>query len=112
MELKLNVYEGNEVVKTYTSDKFRLKTGTCEDILSLIDIDKFTSGLSDERLGIEILKILTKGFNKFNPMMKEIFIGLTDEEYRNTDIKEVAQVIISVVTFTISELFGVKKAKN
>lgn len=48
MELKLNIYKDKQVEKTYTANDFMLMTGTCEDILCLVDIDKFSGKLDDE----------------------------------------------------------------
>lgn len=108
MEMTLNVYDGNKIVKTYKSNDFTLMTGTCEDIINMVDVDKLTSGqLSEQQLGIEIVKIVAKSFNKFKPFLQEVFVGLTDEEYRHTSIKEVANNVIAIVKFTIQELFSV-----
>lgn len=107
MELKLNIYDGNEIEKTYTSNDFRLMTGTCEDILKLVNIDSFNGKLDDESAMFEIVKIVIGAFQQFNPMMKQIFDGLTDDEYRRTDIKEVATVVLNVVKYTFKELFNV-----
>lgn len=108
MELKLNVYKGKKIEKTYTADDFTLMTGVCEDIIKLVDIDRLTSGaLDDQAMGIEIIKIVVKGFDKFRPFLKDVFEGLTDEEYRRTSIKEVAGVILQIVQYTVGELFNI-----
>lgn len=112
MELKLNVYKDGKVEKTYTAKDFTLMTGTCEDILKLIDIDKFNDGLNNDAAIMEIVKIVIKAFGKFRPLMQEIFTGLSDEEYSRTSIKEVASVVIQVVTYTITELFNISNVKN
>lgn len=112
MELKLNVYDGRAVIKTYSARDFTLKTGVCEDILKFVDIDKFNGGLNDETMLLEVVKIVIKAFSKFKPLMQEIFDGLTDEEYENTSIKEVAQVVVQVITYTITELFTITNSKN
>ena len=113
MELKLNVYKGAKVVKTYTTNDFVLTTGTCEDILNLVDIDKLTSGgLSQEQLGFEILKTVRNSFPAFKPFLQDIFDGLTEEELRKTSIKEVGQVVIQIVKFTVDELYSVGATKN
>ena len=66
MKVKLNIYKGKEIVKTYESDDFNLMTGTCEDIINMIDVDKLTSGKLDEQaLGIEVIKVVK------NPEKKE-----------------------------------------
>lgn len=111
--MKLNVYENGKIVKTYSSQEYVLTTGLCEDILSMIDIDKLTAGgLNDTALGMEIIKIVTKSFSKFKPFIQDIFQGLTDDEYRQTAIKEVAGVIIIVVKHTVSELYSISGSKQ
>lgn len=113
MELKLNVYKNGKVVKTYTTNDFVLTTGTCEDVLNLVDIDKLTSGgLDDQKLGFEILNTVKKSFPTFKPFLQDIFNGLTEKEFRQTSIKEVAQVVIQIVKFTINELYNVGATKN
>ena len=109
MQLKLNIYENGKVVNSYWANDFTLQTGLCEDILNIVDIDKLTSGkLDDQVLGMEIIKIVAKSFSKFKPFLQDIFEGLTDEEYRKTSIKEVAVVIITVIKYTVSELYSIK----
>lgn len=108
MELKLNVYDGKKIVKTYTANDFNLMTGVCEDIINTIDIDKLTGGkLDDKALGMEVIKVVAKSFSKFKPFLQDVFDGLTDDEYRNTSIKEVAAIVFAIVQYTISELFDV-----
>lgn len=85
----------------------------CEDILQLVDIDKLTSGeLEDSKLMMEVFKIVVKSFDKFKPLLQQVFEGLTDDEYKHTAIKEVGNVVFSIITFTITELFSIPKSKN
>jgi hypothetical protein len=114
MELKLNIYENGKVIKTYKANDFTLMTGICEDIINIVDVDKLTGGkLDDQTLGIEIIKIVAKSFSKFKPFLQDVFEGLTDDEYRHTSIKEVGQVVIQIVKYTINELYSVgNNSKN
>lgn len=108
MELTLNIYDGKNIIKTYKANDFTLMTGTCEDIINMVDIDKLTSGKLDEQaLGIEVIKLVAKSFNKFKPFLQEVFEGLTDDEYRHTSIKEVAKNVIAIVKYTVGELFNI-----
>lgn len=108
MELKLNIYDGKKIVKTYEANDFNLMTGVCEDVINTVDIDKLTSGkLDDKTLGIEVIKIVAKSFSKFKPLLQDVFEGLTDDEYRRTSIKEVANVVVQIVKYTVGELFNV-----
>lgn len=111
MELKLNVYKGNEVEKTYTTSEINLQTGVCEDILEIVNIDKFEN-LDSQELAVEVLKLVSKGFAIFKPLLKEVFVGITDEELRRTRVKEIGSVIINIISFTLTELFNVNKEKN
>lgn len=108
MKLELNIYKGKEIVKTYEANDFTLMTGVCEDIIKEIDIDKLTSGkLDDMTIGIEVIKIVAKSFSKFKPFLQDVFVGLTDDEYRHSSIKEVAKVVVDIVQYTVGELFSV-----
>ena len=114
MNLTLNIYDGKNVVKTYEAEDFTLTTGVCEDIIKEIDIDKLTSGKLDQTaLGMEVLKLVAKSFSKFKPFLQNVFDGLTDEEYRNTSIKEVAGNVVKIVQYTVGELFSIgSNSKN
>ena len=108
MELKLNIYKGKEIEKTYTADDFRLMTGTCEDLLNMIDMDMFSKldGLSDEE-AIKALSMIVGVFKQFKPIMKDIFPELTDDEYKRTDMKEVSAIAWHVIQYTFGQLFNV-----
>ena len=109
MELKLNIYgDDGEVVKTYTSHEFDLMTGTCEDILKAVDIDKIMASMNDSNeLGKEIIRVVLTGYSKFRPFMFRAFKGLTEEEFEHTKMKEVGQIITAIVIYTINELFSI-----
>lgn len=109
MELKLNVYgDDGEVVKTYTSYEFDLMTGTCEDILKAVDIDKIMASMNDSNeLGKEIIRVVLTGYSKFRPFIFRAFKGLTEEEFEHTKMKEVGQIITAIVIYTINELFSI-----
>lgn len=108
MELKLNIYNGKEIEKTYTAQDFRLTTGVCEDILNVIDIDQFVNltDLSDED-ALKLLPTMMKLAKQFNPIMKEVFPELTDDEYKRTDMGEVSAVAWQIIMYTIGQLFNV-----
>lgn len=111
--MELNIYKNGEVEKTYNSTEFDLDTGTCEDLLSLIDIDKFANkNINNEELAVEIMKVVTKALPTFKPMLKQIFVGLTDEELRRTKIKEVGKVVVASVIFTLKEMLQFDTGKN
>lgn len=107
MELKLNVYNGKEIEKTYTTNNFALMTGTCEDILEVIQIDKLDLDNLDSAPPMEFLGMFMGLFKQFNPIMKQVFDGLTDEEYKRTHMDEVAGVAWQVIMYTLTTLFSV-----
>lgn len=120
MELKLNIYDKNTIVKTYTAENYRIKMGTIEEIISLIDIEKFSNVdltdaaaiANDNAVLMEIVKIVLKAFDKISPLMMDVFEGLTREECGSTDPVEIAVVIREVFAYTFGELVNAISTKN
>lgn len=90
---KLNVYGANdEIIKSYATSK--LKYGLIEDFVCLAkDLDN---------------KPQLEQFQLMKPIIKNLFMGITDEELRNVDVIEVVQVITSLFN-EVSEGFGVEE---
>lgn len=106
MEFRINVYDGQEIVKTFVAKKYNLMMGTAEDILALVDIDKLDKGADVE---MEIFKLIVKSRKTFAKIIHEIFPELTEDEYRCVPVKEVLKVIMQVLTFTMTELSTVSE---
>ena len=89
MEIKLNIYKGKKIEKTYTATSYDLMYGTVEDFINIIDVDK----INDE---IAVAGMIVKGFGQVKPLLMDVFEGLTEEELKNTKIKELVTVIIEL----------------
>lgn len=109
MELTLNIYDDDgKIAKTYKSQDFDLMTGTCEDILKTLDIDRIMSSMKNsEELGREIIRVVLTGYEKFRPFIFRAFKGLTEDEFAHTKMKEVGRIITSIAIYTINELFSI-----
>lgn len=109
MELTLNIYDDDgKIAKTYKSQDFDLMTGTCEDILKTLDIDRIMASMKNsEELGREIIRVVLTGYEKFRPFIFRAFKGLTEDEFAHTKIKEVGRIITSIAIYTINELFSI-----
>lgn len=108
MELRLNVYDGTEVVKTYISQDFELLTGTCEDILKIIDTQKVIELMnSGDELGKFLLKKVVIQYEDFKPILMRAFSGITEEEYRNTRMAEVGNIIVCIIVYSVQQLFSI-----
>lgn len=111
MELKLNVYDKKEVVKTYTAETYDILFGTVEDLVEIIDLDSVQNGNDGEIIKLA-LKLVINGMDILKPLLKDIFDGLTDEELKKTKVSEVANVLVEVVKFTISQIMKGQNSKN
>lgn len=113
MELKLNIYDDDmkEVVKTYKTETFDIRTGSVEDLLDLIDVDNFTS-VSDAVIIKAALKLVSKGFVSIKDILKTVFKGLSDEEIKNTKMTELVNVIVGIVKYSFVELSQLTTGKN
>lgn len=116
MEMKLNIYTDDfctEVARVATAGEFKLSLGICEDVLDIIQIDMWDGGLSaltDEGMRELSIGIIRDAFPFFKKIVKRIF-DLTDEEVRNTDLVDIANVVVGIINYSISQLgssLGVK----
>lgn len=96
-DLKLNIYNGKTVEKTYIAEEIDIMFGTIEDLLDVIDFDN----LNDEK---EVVKVVIKTLNNLKPFLKQIFDGLTDEEIKRTKVKELIPLFVKIVKYSIDEL--------
>jgi hypothetical protein len=111
MELKLDIYEKRNVVKTYTTDTYDIMFGTVEDLVNLIELDKLASGDNTELLKL-VGNVVTNGMDIIKPLLKDIFEGLTDDELRHTKIKDIITVVVEIVKFAIEQIGKGSNGKN
>lgn len=111
MDLKLNIYDKKNIVKTYTAESYDIMFGTAEDLIEALNLD----GLKTED-NVELLKVASQvvinAFDIIKPMLKDIFEGLTDDELRNTKVSEVATVLVTVVKFSMGQIGKGSNGKN
>lgn len=101
MQLTLNIYnpQTKEVAKTYTTETVDIMFGTVEDLIDIIDMEK----LDDTK---ELAKVILVAMKKVKPLLKEVFDGLTDEDLKNTKIKELVPLFMNIVRYAMSEING------
>lgn len=116
MEMKLNIYTDDfctEVARVATAGEFKLSLGICEDVLDIIQIDMWSGGLSalsDESMREMSIGIIRDAFPFFKKIVRRLF-NLTEDEVRNTDIVDIATVVVDIIKYSISQLgssLGVK----
>ena len=101
MQLILNVYdpETKIVAKQLRAETVDIMFGTIEDIIDVIDIDKLDDNF-------EYAKIIFIAMKKLKPLLKDIFVGLTDEDLKNTKISELVPLFKDIFKFMMSEING------
>ena len=109
--MKLNIYEKKTIVKTYEAETYDLMFGTVEDLLDAIRIDEITSGTDDEIIKAAI-NLVTHGLDTVKDLLKDVFDGLTDEELKHTKVKELANVIVEIITFSFNQMSMGNTSKN
>lgn len=101
MELVLNIYDTQTkmIAKQYTAETIDILFGTIEDVIDIIDIEKLDNDM-------EWAKIITVSIKKIKPLLKEVFVGVTDEELKNTKIKELVPLFIKIFKYMLAEIKG------
>ena len=108
--MKLDIYEGKKIVKTYETDTYSLMFGTVEDVADAIKLDDMKTGTDAEIMRMALSLVMTSK-DTVKHLMLDIFDGLTAEELRNTRVADQAAVLVEVALFTIRqiEISGRKK---
>ncbi len=115
MELKLNIYnELDEAVKTYTRNCYALRMRQLKDIIATLELDKLAKCLTSKDVNsntemIEVIsKMVTSSWDKVQNLMLDVFPDMTKEEYLDTTVNEVVQVIVNLgkYAFTTISLAG------
>lgn len=99
MELTLKIYDGKKVVKTYKAETIDFSFGTVEDILDALNFESMKTG--DKA---ELAAMVVKCSKQLKPFLKDIFEGVTDEEIRNTRMKNLIEVFKGLYDFAAQEL--------
>lgn len=98
--MQLNIYKAdnkNEIEKTYTVDSYDLMLGTIEDIMTVIDVDK----LNDKTA---VANMVLRGYSQLKPFIKDVFVGVTDEELKRVKVKELIPTFMQIATAIIESL--------
>lgn len=104
MELKLNIYDKKrQVVKTYTRQDYNVFWGTVEDFLDVLDVDALVSAQSSDSLFSALSRLLNVHRETINPLMMDIFEGLTEEELKYTTAREIITVLAGVCGFRLDQ---------
>lgn len=99
MEIKLKIYNGNEVEKEYTAETIDFSFGVVEDVLDALDLENMKTGNKTE-----LAAIVVKCSKQLKPFLKDIFTGVTDEEIRRTRIHNLVEVFKGLYDYAIKEL--------
>lgn len=105
MELKLNVYKNQkEVEKTYTTQDYEVMYGTVEDLLDCLDLEALTSKDDKEGIISAASRLMRARADVINPLLLDIFPGLTVEELRRTKARETLEVIVGLTGFSLDQI--------
>lgn len=95
-----------EISKVYKSTTYDINFGIVEDVAEALE--SVTMKSSEE----DILKVILKNIKNVKPLLFDVFDGLTEEELRTVNTKEVINVVYAIITYAINELNSVIVPKN
>lgn len=105
MELKLNIYKNQrEIEKTYTAQDYEVMYGTVEDLLNCLDLEALTNQDNKDGIIAAASRLLRAREDVINPLLMDIFTGLTEAELRRTKTREVLEVIVGLTGFSIDQI--------
>lgn len=105
MELKLNVYKNQrEVEKTYCAHDYEVMYGTVEDLLDCLDLEALSGAVDTDSIIAAASRLMRARADVINPLLLDIFPGLTEEELRRTKTREVLEVIVGLTGFSLDQI--------
>ena len=99
MELKLPIYNGKEIVKTYTAETINCSFGVIEDILDALNFDSMKTG--DK---VEVATMIVKCTKQLKPFLMDVFEGVTPDEIRHTKMNDLVNIFKSLYEYATGEL--------
>lgn len=119
MEIKLNIWRNQkEIEKTYMIDSFDIMWGTIEDLIEVIDFNEFANQLTSDGMSNTALinmaaSALTNSRDLINNTLKDVFVGLTDDELKRVKLKELINVALQLITGSVNIMQDLgKNSKN
>lgn len=105
MELVLNIYnKDRSIEKTYRAQDYAVMYGTVEDLLDLLDLEALTNTTDTDSMISAAARLLNSRTDVIEPLLFDIFDGLTAEELRRTKAVDVIDVILGLAGFSIDQL--------
>lgn len=97
MQLTLKIYEGKEVIKTYTAETLDFSFGVVEDILDALDFEHMSNQT-------EIAVMIVKASKQLKPFLMDIFDGVTADEIRHTRMQNLIEIFRGLYQYATKEL--------
>lgn len=97
MQLTLKIYEGKEVIKTYTAETLDFSFGVVEDILDALDFEHMSNQT-------EIAVMIVKASKQLKPFLMDIFDGVTADEIRHTRMQNLIEIFRGLYRYATKEL--------
>jgi len=105
MELKLNIYKTQkEVEKTYIAQDYEVLYGTVEDLLDCLDLEALTNRDNTDGIIAAASRLIRARADVINPLLMDIFPGLTEDEMRRTKVREVLEVVVGLTGFSLDQI--------
>ena len=109
MELKLNIYKRGQVVNTHIANSYDLTLGVCEDLIGLLNLEKYADQTPDNIPVSDIIKLVMENFDKFLELLHDIFPDLTEEEHRGIKVIELKDIFVAITKDTFNRLFNLNR---
>lgn len=107
MDITLKIYEGKEVVKTYTVETIDFSFGVVEDVLDALKLEELKTGNKTE-----LATMIIKCSKQLKPFLMDLFPGVTAEEIRKTHVQNLVEVFRGLFDYATRELGAAAGEKN
>lgn len=115
--MKLNIYNGNEIAKTYETENFHLKWRVTKKVIKMVDANTFKVLMNWEKAEMQDLIQLVQPLilsmdGLVEEIMLDIFPQMTIEELDDTDSVELAVCFIEAFKYIVRMFNAMNNGKN
>ena len=100
MDLKVNVYKGNEVIKTVEAKTVDIRFGTVRKLMELTKVERI-----DNTYGL--LSAVVDAWDDIKVVLSDIFPELSEEDMDNIKLSELVPVVMQILKESFAKVLTI-----
>ena len=106
--MKINVYKGQKIVKTYETQEYKLLFGTVDDLIDAIDMEALSTAKGTDLVGV-VAQFARDSRNTAKELIMDMFPEITEDELRHVAVDEIVACLVDAIKYVFAQVNKVGK---